>query len=133
MRQVFDFLSAHAMGCLATVSNGMPRVRPWMFALEHGGKPYFCTSNQKEVFRQLQAVPYVEFTTTSPEMVTARIRGQIEFSADLALKRRILDQSELVRSIYRTPDNPAFELFFIASGEASLSDFSGQPPRTFTF
>lgn len=133
MKTIFGFLTAHRMGCLATVSGGRPRVRPWMFALAHEGKPYFCTSNRKEVFRQLQEVPFVEFTATSPEMVTVRLRGRIEFSSDIKLKSRVLDGSDLVRSIYQTPDNPAFELFFLAEGQATMSDFSGQPPQAFRF
>jgi len=133
MKEIFDFLIANPNGCLATVSTGEPRARPWMFALAYDGKPYFCTSNQKEVFRQLQAVPYVEFTSTSPALVTARVRGKIVFSADRALKQKILDTHELVRQIYKSADNPKFELFFIISGEATLSDFSGRPPKKFSF
>jgi uncharacterized pyridoxamine 5'-phosphate oxidase family protein len=133
MQEIIDFLTANANGCLATVSEGKPRVRPWMFAHAHKGKLYFGTSNKKSVFQQLKTLPYVEFTSTSPALVTARVRGTVEFTGDRELKKKILDTHEMVRSIYQSPDNPEFELFCIASGEASLSDFSGQPPKVFKF
>jgi hypothetical protein len=39
----------------------------------------------------------------------------------------------LVCSIHQTADNSHFELIRIVSGEASISDFSGAPPKTFSF
>lgn len=133
MKEMIDFFTANANGCLATVSDGKPRVRPFMFAMEHDNKCYFSTSNKKDVFRQLKNVPYAAFTSTSPDMVTARVQGVIEFSNDFELKKKIFDMHDLVRSIYKTPDNPALELFYIAAGEATLSDFSGNPPKAFKF
>jgi uncharacterized pyridoxamine 5'-phosphate oxidase family protein len=104
-----------------------------MFALAHEGKPYFATSNAKDVFRQLRAVPYAEFTASSAELVTVRVRGTVRFSGDRTLKKEILDRHAIVRSVYGSPDNPRLELFCIDSGEAVLSDFSGRPPKIVRF
>lgn len=133
MKEVIDFLYANQMGSLATVENSKPRVRPWGFMLESAGKLWFCTANTKDVFKQLQKNPAVEFCSTSKEMVTVRVRGQVEFSHDLAMKKKIIENSELVKSIYQTPDNPIFEIFCLEHGIAIMSDFSGNPPKTFEF
>jgi uncharacterized pyridoxamine 5'-phosphate oxidase family protein len=61
MKKVSKLLTENPMGFLATVENGEPRVRPWGFMFEENGKFYFCTNNTKDVYRQLQASPYVEF------------------------------------------------------------------------
>jgi uncharacterized pyridoxamine 5'-phosphate oxidase family protein len=133
MKKVIEFLKANPMGCLATVENRKPRVRPWGFMLEQEGKLWFCTANTKDVFRQLQENPTVEFCSTSKEMVTVRLSGEVIFSQDLEIKKKILEHCDLVKSIYKTPDNPVLEIFYIEHGKAVISDFSGQPPRIINF
>lgn len=100
---------------------------------EEGGKFYFCTSNSKDVFKQLKANPFVEFSSSSPQFAWIRLSGEVKFSNDLAIKAKVLETSELVKSIYNTPDNPTFEVFFIEHGTAVFADFSGQLPQTINF
>ena len=133
MKEVVDFLRSNAMGSLATLENGKPRVRPWGFMLEEEGKLWFCTGNTKDVFQQLQQNPAIEFTASSPAYVTVRVRGEVKFSKDLEMKKKIIENSPLVKSVYQTPENPIFEIFYLEHGKAILSDFSGQPPKTFEF
>lgn len=133
MKEVIEFLYANRMGSLATVEDGQPRVRPWGFMLEKGGKLWFCTANTKDVFRQLKNNPAFEFCSTSKEMVTVRVRGTAVFSGDRAMKTAIIDNSPLVKSIYGSADNPAFEIFCLEHGKAVMSDLGGKPPRTFEF
>jgi uncharacterized pyridoxamine 5'-phosphate oxidase family protein len=133
VKEVIEFLYANPMGSLATMENNKPRVRPWGFMLEEDGKFWFCTANTKDVFQQLQKNPAMEFCATSKEMVTVRIRGEIKFSQDTAIKAKIIEKSALVKSIYQTPDNPVFEIFCLEHGNAVMFDFSGQPPKLFEF
>ena len=46
------------------------------------------------------------------------------------LKQKVIDSNELVKTLYETPKNPTFEVFTI-SGNATIADFSGEPPKTF--
>lgn len=134
MKEMIEFLNQNPTGSLATVNtNGEPRVRPFQFMLEQDGKLYFCTANTKNVYRQMKSNPSFEFTVTSPAMVTLRVRGKAQFEENLPIKEKILESNDLVRSIYQKADNPIFEIFFINCGEAVLSDFSGQPPRSILF
>ena len=133
MREVIDFLNSNAMGSLATVENGKPRVRPWGFMFEQDGKLWFCTGNTKDVFQQLQKNPAIEFTSSSQAYVTVRVRGEVKFSKDLDIKKKIIEYSPIVKSVYKTPENPTFEIFYLEHGKAIISDFSGQPPKTFEF
>ena len=56
MQAVVDFLRQSQIQYLATVGlDGRPKVRPFQFMLEQDGKLYFCTSNQKNVFKEIQA------------------------------------------------------------------------------
>lgn len=133
MKEIIEVLNANPMGVLATVDNGKPQVRPWGFMLAEDGKLWFCTGNTKPVFQQLQKNPSVAFCTTTPEYVTVRLSGDAHFSKDMAMKKKIIEHCEIVRSNYKTPDNPIFEIFYLEHGTASLSDFSGKPPKTVSF
>lgn len=129
MKEVLELMRKNSVGFLGTVEEGKPRVRPFEFQFEEGGKYYFCTANTKDVWTQLKQIPYIEFACTSKEMVTVRIRGMIKFSNDVGIKNRIIEHNELIRSIYQEASNPVFEVFYLDSGEATVSDFSGKPPR----
>lgn len=133
MKEVIEFLYANPMGSLATTTANKPSVRPWGFMLEQDGKLWFCTANNKEVFQQLQKNPAIAFCSTSKDMVTVRVSGEVTFSTDATMKKKIIDNSPLVKSVYQTPDNPIFEIFYLEHGKAIMSDFSGQPPKIFTF
>ncbi len=133
MNNVLKLLKDTQYGFLATVDNGKPRVRPFGFMFEEGGKLYFCTNNTKDVYKQLNELPYIEYSATSKEMVTVRITGKIAFTEDLDKKQKAFDSSELVKRGYKSPDNPIFKVFYVEHGTAVISDFSGQPPRTIEF
>lgn len=133
MQEATKVLNENRVGSLATVNEGKPQVRPFEFQFEEKGKFYFCTANTKDIYKQLKAQPAIQFATTSKDYVTVRISGEIKFSNDLQIKERIISNNDLVRSIYRTADNPTFEIFYLEHGEAVVSDFSGQPPRKYSF
>jgi uncharacterized pyridoxamine 5'-phosphate oxidase family protein len=132
MSVVADFLIKSRVQYLATIGlDDKPKVRPFQFMLEEGGRLYFCTSNQKPVFGEMQKHSYVEFCASGENYSWLRLSGRVVFSNDLELKAKIQAASPLVKSIYRTPDNPAFEIFYLDGAVATLADFSGNPPRTF--
>jgi uncharacterized pyridoxamine 5'-phosphate oxidase family protein len=85
------------------------------------------------VFRQLKAHPVIEFSSSSPAFEWIRLSGEIKFTNDFTIKEKIVAANELVKSIYKSGDNPIFEVFYIEHGKAVLYSFSGQPPKTFVF
>lgn len=131
---ILDFFRKNPVQYLATVDeHGDPRVRPVMFAIEKNDKLYFSTSNKKDMFKQMKAHPKIEITTASPEFVWLRINATAVFSHDMEIKKAIIDACEIIRGIYKTADNPDFEIFSLNDGTATLADFSGQPPKTCIF
>ena len=62
MKKVIEFLNANPVQYLATVGrDGKAKCRPFMFAGEMDGKLWFCTNNQKDVYKDMQANPEIEF------------------------------------------------------------------------
>ncbi|ABQ27669.1 pyridoxamine 5'-phosphate oxidase family protein [Geotalea uraniireducens] len=132
MKEVVDFLMKSQIQYFATVgTDGKPKVRPFQLMMEEGGKLYFCTSNKKEVFKEVQKQPHVELCASGENFSWLRLKGKVVFSNELTLKAKVLEASPLVKSIYNSPDNPAFEVFYLADAVATIADFSGNPPRTY--
>lgn len=131
MNEVVKFLIENPVQYLGTADkNGNAKVRPFQFMLEKNGKLYFCTSNQKDVYGEIKNNPNIELCTSSPSYAWIRLSGKVVFSSDLSIKTAIIEQSPLVKSIYKTPDNPIFEMFYLENAKAIIADFSGQAPRT---
>jgi uncharacterized pyridoxamine 5'-phosphate oxidase family protein len=57
MNEVLQFLEDNPVFYIATVDGDTPKVRPFGFVMEYDGKLCFCTSNQKNVYRQLKGCP----------------------------------------------------------------------------
>ena len=144
MKAVIDFLNETRAHHVATIGlDGKPKVRPFRFMLEDGGKLYFCTSNQKSVYKEIQQKiaegtpkeiqqnPYVEFCAFRKDFSWLRLSGRVVLSKDLDLKARVQEVSARVKSIYQTPDNPIFEIFYLEDAFATISDFSGNPPAVY--
>ncbi|QEH68010.1 pyridoxamine 5'-phosphate oxidase family protein [Cellulosilyticum sp. ST5] len=132
MDEVIQFLKENEVQYFATIGlDGRPKVRPFQFMLDQGGKLYFCTNNTKEVYKEMQDNPYVEIVTSSPKFAWLRLSGKVVFSPDLEIKKAILATSGLVKSIYQTAENPIFEIFYLDEAKATIADFSGNPPKTY--
>lgn len=132
LEELIDFLEESKTQYLATVGlDGKPRVRPFQFMLAAKGRLYFCTSNRKVVFKEIQQEPFVELCASGSNLSWIRLRGKAIFSMDITLKQLILELNPLVKSIYLTPDNPDFEIFYLDMPEAIISDLCGNPPRIY--
>ena len=119
MKEIIEFLKANPTGALATVDKGLPRVRPWAFMMEDQGMIWFCTANTKDVYRELQDSPNIEFTAWQGFNIL-RLSGKVKFSQDLEMKDKILDNNPGVKSIYNSSENPAFEIFYLDHGKVTL-------------
>ena len=80
----------------------------------------------------MQRLPYVELCVCTPKFKWLRVSGKAVFSDDPAMKAKVLECSEMVKSMYKSADNPIFEIFYLDEAKAVLSDFSGEPPKEFT-
>lgn len=132
---MFDYeavLRENPNGVLATQDGATVKTRVFQYLFSSENKVYFCTSNQKPVYAQIQASPYVSFCTypANYSPVTS-VNGKAVFVDDLALKTRALDENPGIKGIYETPSNPYFELFYIAVEEVETFSFA-EGPQTHT-
>lgn len=133
MKEIVNYLKENSVQYLATVGrDGKAKCRPFMFCLEKNRKLWFCTNNQKDVYKDMMENPWIEITTSGKDFSWIRISGKAVFKNNMEIKKECLNYP-LIKNIYQTPDNPIFEVFYIEEGEAVIADFSGNPPRKFSF
>jgi len=133
MRLIVDFLRKSQTQYLATIgTDGRPKVRPFQFKLEDGGKLYFSTTNDKQVYKEIVQRPYVELCACGENWSWLRLSGKVVFSQDRSIKSKIIEEAvPLIKAVYKTPDNPLWALFYLDEAVATIADLSGKPPQTF--
>lgn len=129
MKKIVDFINETHVGYFATVEGQQPRVRAFGFGYYENGKFWFCTNNTKKVYAQLKATPYAEVFFTKPDFSQyLRLSGHVVFDTSLEAKKKVMEAMPGVVNLYKSPDNPIFEVFYIEKGEAVLEKFPSKEP-----
>lgn len=132
MNEVVKFLQENPVQYLATVGrDGKAKCRPFMYAGEMDGRLWFCTNNQKEVYKDMQQNPYVEISVSSPAYAWIRLNGKAVFENNMAVKEMCI-QNPIVKGQYGEAANPIFEVFCLQDAHAVIADFSGNPPKEYS-
>lgn len=125
-------LKENPNGVLATQDGNKVKTRVFQYLFTDGNKVYFCTSNQKPVYNQIKANPYVSFCTYPADFApVVSVNGIAVFVDDISLKARALDENPGIKGLYKTPDNPVFEIFYIDVEEVETFSYS-DGPKTYT-
>lgn len=131
MNEVVEFLQENPVQYLATIGrDGKAKCRPFMFCFEQHGKLWFCTNNTKDVYKDIQANPYIEVSVSSPAYQWIRLNGKAVFENNMAVKEGCMN-NPIVKGQYQTAANPIFEVFYLEDAHAVIADFSGNPPKEY--
>ena len=118
------FLKENLNGIFTTVEDGKPKSRAFQFLFADGKKVYFCTENNKAVFRQIKENPNVSFCAHKADFsYVLSICGKATFVNDINLKARTLDEYPALKEMFKTPNNPILELFYVDVEEVDTFDF----------
>ena len=131
MSKVVEFLQANPVQYLATVGrDGKAKCRPFMFSGEMDGKLWFCTNNQKDVYKDMQENPEIEVSIADAAFAWMRLHGKAVFEDNMEVKEACMG-NPIVKGQYGTADNPIFTVFYLEHPHGVISDFSGNPPYEF--
>lgn len=131
MKEVVEFLQENPVQYLATVGrDGKAKCRPFMFCFQKEGKLWFCTNNTKDVYKDMQANPEIEVSVSDSTYALIRLNGKAVFENNMEVKEACMS-NPIVKGQYKTADNPIFEVFYLENAEATIADFSGNPPKKF--
>lgn len=134
MKEIIDIIKNSPAIYLATAdSENKPNNRPVALAMEEKNILYFSTSSETSIYRDLQNNPFAAITVMTPDYVWIRINAICIFTEDANLKTKILQEKEFLRNTFQTAENPKYKLFFLESGTATIYDYSGNPPRVYSF
>lgn len=132
MKEVVEFLQANPIQYLATVGcDGKAKCRPFMFCFEKDNRLWFCTNNTKNVYKEIQAQPEIEFCVSSPEYAWIRLNGKAIFENNMEVKEGCM-LNPIVKGQYESATNPIFEVFYLEDAKAVIADFSGNPPKEYS-
>lgn len=132
MKEVVEFLKANPVQYLATVGrDNKAKVRPFMFLMEHEGKLWFGTNNQKEVYHEMRENPNVEICVSTSGFAWIRLNGKVTFEDNMAVKNACME-IPMLKEQYQTADNPIFEVFYLADAQAVIADMSGNAPKEYS-
>lgn len=128
MKQITDFLEANNVQYFATIGlDRKPKVRPFQFMFEEDGYLWYCTSNKKDVYKELDKNPWFEVSVMAENFSWLRMSGKAVFEDNRKIKQMVLDKSPLVKGIYKTADNPDFEVFRIDELSAVIGAIGKKP------
>ena len=131
MNKVVEFLNENPVQYLATVGrDGKAKCRPFRFAGEWNNKLWFCTNNQKDVYKDMQENPEIEISVSSPSYAWIRLHGKAIFENNMEVKEQCM-ANPIVKEQYGEAGNPIFEVFYLGDPHGVIADFSGNPPYEF--
>ena len=125
MKEVLDFLTANKIFYLATTCGDKPHVRPLGFVMDCGGKLAFCTSNEKDMCKQLAANPIVEICCVDANYNTLRLTGRAVFCTTAETQRMALEVMPTLAKLYAVADGK-FEIFYLEDALAVCQTMSGE-------
>ncbi|WP_455537792.1 pyridoxamine 5'-phosphate oxidase family protein [Terrisporobacter sp.] len=133
LKELESLIPAHTIGYFATVDEqNRADVRGWQLQSVEDGKIYFCTSNSKNVWKQIQSNPAVSFICNASDY-TFRIYGDAIHVTDAVEIKKVHDKAdEGVRGIYPTPESNGFTVFCLEHGKVSYAK-GFAPFTTFEF
>jgi uncharacterized pyridoxamine 5'-phosphate oxidase family protein len=128
-----SILEKNPDGVFATQDGGKVKTRVFQYLFAEGKKVYFCTSSRKHVFAQMKANPNVSFCAYPQDFSPVlSINGRAVIVEDGALKNRILDGNPSIKSIYKSPENPLFKVFYIDVEEVKAFTYK-EGSKTYSF
>lgn len=104
MNSAVKYLSQCNIFYLATVEDNQPRIRPFGAIAELYGKPYLCTNNLKNVYRQLLANPNIQLCGMNEDGTWVRVTAKAVPDHRPEAKVAFLEACPGVKQLYQPTD-----------------------------
>lgn len=126
MKEVLQFLQDAGVFYIATMDGDQPRVRPFGAINEFDGKIYIITSNEKDVYKQMQKNPKVEISGMNKEGKWIRLSCEVVRDDRTEAKKSMLDANPTLRAMYSEEDGK-MEVLYFQNANASICSFTEAP------
>lgn len=126
MKEVLQFLQDAGVFYIATMDGDQPRVRPFGAINEFEGKIYIITSNEKDVYKQMQKNPKVEISGMNKEGKWIRLSCEVVRDDRTEAKKSMLDANPSLRAMYSEEDGK-MEVLYFKNANAVICSFTEAP------
>ncbi len=126
MGKLNDFLTDAGIFYLATVDNGLPKVRPLGLHLAADGKVLFGVGDFKAVYAQIKADPHVEIVATGKDSHWLRFSGKAVFESDPKYAEMALEAIPQLRSVYNAETGHKLAMFHLEEAKAVIIPVMGE-------
>mgnify|MGYP001590166408 CR=1 FL=1 len=110
---LIDMIKDAGFGCLATMEDNQPRVRPMMPHLAEDGKLLLAVLSHSRTITQIQKNPSVQMCYIDRKMCFCRITGKASVSMDLDKKEIVWNNIPMLRNYFTSPSDPNYVLLEI--------------------
>jgi len=130
---IIDMIKDAGYGCLATMEDNQPRVRPMMPHLAEDGKLLLAVLSHSRIIPQIQKNPHVEMCYIDRKMCFCRITGKASVSTDLEKKEIVWNNIPMLRNYFTSPSDPHYVLLEIETETIESMTPTQKLPDKFNF
>ena len=110
---IIDLIKDAGYGCMATMEDDQPRVRPMMPHLNDDGKLLLAILSHSRTIGQIKQNPKVEMCYIDRKMCFCRISGTAKVSEDLEKKEIVWNNIPMLRNYFSGPADTNYVLLEI--------------------
>jgi uncharacterized pyridoxamine 5'-phosphate oxidase family protein len=124
MEKTLAFLKEAGTFFLATADGDQPRVRPFGIMLNLDGRLSFGTSNQKEVFKQINANPKIELCAALADGRFVRVSGTVFLNTTTETHKKFFEARPALAKLYAGRES-TMVIFSFKTATATFQDMKG--------
>lgn len=124
LKKVNDFLTESKVFYLTTEDGNKPKCRPVSFHMLVDDRLYFGVGDFKDVYKQMQENPNVEFCATVGQDFL-RYFGEATFTNDQSIVEKALDAMPMMRKIYNEQTGYGLGMFSLENATAEFRNMMG--------
>ncbi len=124
MERVYQYLKKSPMFFVATSDEDRVRVRPFGAVSLFEGRLYLVTNNQKEVYRQIKARPWIEVAACHGDGTWMRLEATAEEDLRREARVRMMEENEEGLSPLYHVDDQLMTVFCLKDCTASFCSFT---------
>lgn len=119
IQKVNDFLAESKVFYLTTVDGDKPKARPISFQMLVDDRLYFAVGTHKDVYKQMNANPNVEFCATCGGNFL-RYFGTATFDPTPEIAEKAFDVLPMLRNIYNDTTGNKLGMFYLTNATAEF-------------
>lgn len=123
--KINNFLNETKVFFMATTDGKKPHLRPLGLHFEADGKLFFGVGNFKDVYKQMQADPYVEIVALKNNGHWLRYSGKAVFTQDPKYAQQALELAPNLKAIYNEQTGNKLAMFYLEDASAVLIPMMG--------